>query len=281
MTNRPTLPATIAAALVLASATPGFAADKAVAKSSLQGKWEAQFKGQPMTMSFAVGKFTIHIAGKGTMSGKYKTDTTKSPKHLDLSVTGGEPKVIGKSVLCIYEAKGNKLRFCGNDPLKANPRATKFPEKQGSKQGYLYLVFDRRKKAAIGKADGNTSAKPELSADLKKLQGDWKMVTAKMRGQNAPPEFLKTKLNVKGDTFTLIRKIGGKIRQSPIRGKLNTAKTPRQIDFIKKDGTVDSVGIYKLDGDKVSFCFDRKKRPAKFESPAGSQATLFVFKRVK
>jgi uncharacterized protein (TIGR03067 family) len=126
-------------------------------------------------------------------------------------------------------------------------------------------------------------ARGDDKADLGKMQGDWKMSSAKTRGKDAPPEFLKSKLNVKKKTFTLIMTRDGKERKRPIEVKIDGSKSPKQIDLIKKDGTVESHGIYKLEKKTLTLCFARASdpRPTKFESKDGDKSFLMVFERPK
>ena len=60
---------------------------------------------------------------------------------------------------------------------------------------------------------------------------------------------------------------------------------PPRVDILPAPGSGDApqYGVYKVDGDTLTLALANKEadRPAKFESPAGSQVILMVFKRAK
>jgi uncharacterized protein (TIGR03067 family) len=120
-------------------------------------------------------------------------------------------------------------------------------------------------------------------ADLAALQGDWKTRSAKRGGKDAPPAIQESTMRVEKNTFTLISIRNGKERKEPINVKLDSSKTPRQIDLIDKGGKVENHGIYKIEGKKFTLCFARARepRPKTFESKVGSKTYLMVFERTK
>ncbi|MFQ5733211.1 MAG: TIGR03067 domain-containing protein [Planctomycetaceae bacterium] len=118
-------------------------------------------------------------------------------------------------------------------------------------------------------------------ADLKKVQGHWKIVAMQSGGKDAGADFLKGNLVVAKKTFTIVFTRNGTERKLPIQIKLDSSKSPKQIDFIDKDGKVNNHGIYKLDGKKLTICFDRvrRERPKKFESKKDTRVRLMVVER--
>lgn len=121
------------------------------------------------------------------------------------------------------------------------------------------------------------------AADLKKMQGTWKILVMQRGGKDAPPAILKGKMAVEKNTFTLVVTKDGKEQRAPIQVKLDSSKLPRQMDFTGKDGKLKHHGIYEFDGKKLKICFDliANERPRTFESKSGTSVRLMVLEPKK
>ena len=116
--------------------------------TALQGSWKASdaVKGDSR-ITFDGNKFTVEFKDEKA-TGTFTTDASKTPKTIDMLITGGTAKIgekyKGKTSLGIYAVEGNKLKWCANEP-GADARPTAFPDKD-SPTKMLYIVFDREKK---------------------------------------------------------------------------------------------------------------------------------------
>jgi uncharacterized protein (TIGR03067 family) len=120
---------------------------------------------------------------------------------------------------------------------------------------------------AADKDDANKKA-------LEQLQGEWKLTSAIRDGKEAPAKEIENAvLTVKGDTFTMAKSA---------KGKIDATKKPAEIDITPKEGS-STKGIYKLEGDTLTFCFAKpgNARPKEFASKEGGETILMVFKKSK
>jgi uncharacterized protein (TIGR03067 family) len=136
----------------------------------------------------------------------------------------------------------------------------------------------------VGLAAADASREDAAAEDLKKMQGEWIVVTMEADGMKIPDDDAQALFrNVKGDQYTVsrYRKIAG-------RGtiKLDATKKPRTIDARPAGSARDAnpiLGIYEFDGDKLKLCFapPGQDRPTEFRTTEGSGHTLTVWQREK
>jgi uncharacterized protein (TIGR03067 family) len=127
--------------LVLAAGVAG-AGDAKDDLAKLQGKWTTDKEGKKIDFVFEKNKFAIAFDGKEAFKGTIKIDSSKSPKHMDLTVTEGE-KFKGQTSQAIYAVEGDTFKWCANEPGR-DGRPKEFTGKDGDKR-YLNIVFKRAK----------------------------------------------------------------------------------------------------------------------------------------
>lgn len=136
----------------------------------------------------------------------------------------------------------------------------------------------------FGGTDTRAGEKSDVEKELKKFQGVWTIESSETGGKVTPANFLKgVTITFEGDKYTV--KNGKDVIQVGTQ-KLDPSKSPKTLDGTVIDGVGKGAvipGIYEFDGDTLRFCFDEegKKRPTEFKSPAGTQITVSVYKRVK
>lgn len=118
----------------------------------------------------------------------------------------------------------------------------------------------------------------DAKKDLDQLQGDWMMQSREANGN--PSTNTNWKLTIKGDQWSVTRPDKDTAAlQATI--KLDPSKKPKEIDLMSKKG-VFIPGIYKLDGDTLTFCRPgpsmNAERPKEFKT-ADSPNEIIVWKR--
>lgn len=121
------------------------------AKKPLQGVWLAQSMEadgkRALAEVFGRMRFTfrfdkLYIVGNFNDDREeecaYKVDPTKSPKHLDITFTKED-----KTVLAIYEVKGDELKICLRRGISSEGRPTEFATKPDSQ--LVLLVLKKQK----------------------------------------------------------------------------------------------------------------------------------------
>ncbi len=119
--------------------------------------------------------------------------------------------------------------------------------------------------------------------DAPALEGKWKPVTGELAGQPLPAELLKI-ISLKLDHGRYEVFVG----DEPDRGTytFDSSTSPKSMTVVGTDGPNHGrtfPAIYALDGDTLCICYDLSgaKRPAKFETHAGTKLYLMVYQRTK
>jgi uncharacterized protein (TIGR03067 family) len=112
--------------------------------------------------------------------------------------------------------------------------------------------------------------------DIKKLQGEWVVVSASALPNQAANQPVGEKVTVKDNEWTSPPFSGDK--RVKLTFKLDPSKTPKEIDFMLDMDTYR--GIYKIDGDTLTMCrsYKNKARPKQFKD---TDAYLLVLKRAE
>ena len=118
---------------------------------------------------------------------------------------------------------------------------------------------------------------------LKKLQGEWVLVSFKKEGEDLPAKAIEaTRLTVKGEQWLYKSDIG----EWSTTFKIDPSKTPKTIDMTIGTGKTArrQRGIYKIDGDTLTICRAAgrgdEERPKEF--PGDHKGlVLIVWKRAR
>ncbi len=122
--------------------------------------------------------------------------------------------------------------------------------------------------------------KKESRFDAAKLVGKWKISEGHKMGEALEKERLNSEITFTKDEIHIPAGPEGKFIMSY---KINSQKTPIEIDMEIKDGPVKegkASGIIELKDDTLKLCYNPMgDRPTKFESTKDNGAFYFVMKR--
>jgi uncharacterized protein (TIGR03067 family) len=119
----------------------------------------------------------------------------------------------------------------------------------------------------------------DAKKELDQLQGEWMMSSRETNGK--PSTNTNWKLTIKGDQW-VVRRPDGDVAAVEATIKLDPSKKPKEIDLITKKGSM--IGIYKLEGDTLTFCRPGPTkdavRPKEFKT-ADTPNEIIVWKRTE
>ncbi|QDU07333.1 TIGR03067 domain-containing protein [Gimesia aquarii] len=208
---------------------------------------------------FVNGQLTIEYKDRGWEVGRYQLINGKGYNEIDLNAnsfdnpsTALNPGLKTGLLKGIYQVESDSLKLSLATRHNA-PRPTRFLAKKGSNS----LMFEFRRGAPLK----NSS---ESAADLKKLQGTWRVTELREAG------ILRQKSKtwrwiIVGDQ---IKWMSGKSpRETPIF-KLNANRNPKQIFMAHPNSNYQNLlvtGIYKLDDKNLELCLNLGAPGYKFE----------------
>ena len=116
------------------------------------------------------------------------------------------------------------------------------------------------------------------------LLGEWAIESVVVGGKDSQAPAGALRFTFQADGTLAVR--DGKDDPRPVGYKADPAKSPAHLDIVPPaaSGRPATPAIYQIDGDTLTICLDQQpggERPREFASPAGTQLSLFVFKRVK
>jgi len=122
------------------------------------------------------------------------------------------------------------------------------------------------------------------SDDLAKQQGTWNAVSSRRDGIDAPEEIVRSITRTVEKDHVTWKREGKNFAGTGL--VLDPTQKPPTLDVIPDGGPSRGkqvLGIYKLEGDRLTICMAdaEQPRPRDFKAEKGSRQTLMVFTREK
>jgi uncharacterized protein (TIGR03067 family) len=131
-----------------------------------------------------------------------------------------------------------------------------------------------------------SKSKANAMSDAQKMQGRWEVVKLEQDGESAADASILKMVIVKDDKFAFRYYLPRSKQDGDLayQFKLDTSKTPRQIQLSSSEEGDLAPGIYELDGDTLKVCWNRTDKssvPSDFTCAKGSDRRLLVLQRAK
>jgi uncharacterized protein (TIGR03067 family) len=137
--------------------------------------------------------------------------------------------------------------------------------------------------AGCGQPDGDAAKEfKDAKQELDKLQGEWTLVSTEVGGKKRPDtENARSKLTISENQWVVTYRDFRSNARSTI--EIDPSKDPKTIDLTLRGEELPARGIYKLEGDSLTVCYNATvggERPREFKSTQ-EMGVLVVLKRAK
>ncbi len=259
----------------LAADDPASAADEPKGDlAKLQGSWTAKVgPNKDISTTLSIRDSAVEITWTRPngddfkLKSEIKLDDKASPKTIDWDKFTDPQGNEAPGARGIYKFDGDSWTVCSASVDE--PRPTEFKAGEGGPP--MLTTWTRVK-----------SEEKPIAGDLGKFQGSW-------NAKGGANDDVKITLTIKVNAITA-HWVEGNGDDLELKGELrvNDQANPRTVDFFhfkKGDGeeVQDSLGIYTIEGDKITICIGGPggERPTEFKAGTDGPPTLFVFTRKK
>jgi uncharacterized protein (TIGR03067 family) len=250
--------------------------------AAMQGKWEQASSSDPMPPGVKRVKEVKGDQETVTVTDAEGKVVTAARATIKLSESGGV-RVLTFSEREVIEGLGKGRKQAGSSAYIYRLDGDEWHEAGGLltnekfAQDVPYLTKWKRAGVAARKPAA-------VEGELKLMQGEWTFTAKTNDGEEFPADVLKlVRLTIDGDMFRVTSE--GKVVQEGVV-TVDAAHSPKAFDVTVTGGGDKGskwVGVYKMDGETLTFCVDPsgKKRPTEFKAEKGTGHFLNVHTRVK
>lgn len=209
--------------------------------------------------------------------GTLTLDLSASPPRIDMKFLSGPEK--GNTNRGIYQLDNDSWKLCLATRGKVRPRS--FRSKPGT--GFALETMVRGKPPKAEPKATEKPAPPELSGGpATEFEGEWTMLSGVMNGKAMDASLVRWVRRVTRGNRTTV--MAGPQTMLKVEFSYDSSPSPKTIDYLNLAGSHKGkaqLGIYKSEGDVLTVCISPpgRARPARFESIAGDDRTLTVWKR--